>query len=115
MEGCLAGEYPLQVSFPLLFALAESKEAWVRDYWNDVSSEGGLNLIFTRPFNDWEVDGAESLLCRLGRYTLDEEAVDRVRWKLLNIGVFTVKSMYKALQLSTFEPFPWQIIWRSCV
>ena len=31
---------PLQVSFPLLFALVESKEAWVREYWNDVSGEG---------------------------------------------------------------------------
>ena len=41
---------PLLVSFPSLFALA--KEAWVRDYWNDVSSEGGWNPIFTRSFND---------------------------------------------------------------
>ena len=106
---------PLQVSFPSLFALVESKEAWVRDYWNDVSSEGGWNPSFTRSFNDWEVDEAESLLCRLGRYTLDKEGVDRVRWKLSNTGVFAVKSMYKALQLSTFEPFPWQMIWRSCV
>ena len=32
-----------------------------------------------------------------------------------NTSVFSVKSMYKALQLSTFEPFPWQIIWRACV
>ena len=82
----------------------------MRDYWNDVSGEGGWNPIFTRSFNDWEVDEAKSLFCRLGRYTLDEEDVDRVRWKLLNIGVFTVKSMYKALQLSTFEHFPWQMI-----
>ena len=77
--------------------------------WNDVFGEGCWNPVFTRPFNDWEVYEAESLLCWLGRYTLDEEGVDKVRWKLSNNGVFTVKSMFKALQLSTFEPFPWQI------
>ena len=100
---------PLQVSFPLLFALAESKEAWVREFWDDVFGEGGWNPVFTSPFNDWEVDEAESLLCQLGRYTL-EEAVNKVRWKLSNTEVFTVKSVYKALQLSTFEPFPLQMI-----
>ena len=44
----------------------------MRDYCNDVSGEGGWNPIFTKSFNDWEVDEVESLLCRLGRYTMDE-------------------------------------------
>ena len=59
-----------------------------------------------------EVEEVERLLCRLRRYTLEEEAVDEVRWKLMNAGVFTVKSMFKALQMSTLESFPWR---RSCV
>ena len=88
---------PLQVSFPSLFGLAESKEAWVREYWNNVFGKGGWNPIFTRPFNDWKVDKAASLLWQLGRYTLEEEAIDRVRWKSSYIEIFTIKSMYKAL------------------
>ena len=40
---------------------------------------------------------AKRLLCGLERYTLEEEAVDEVTWKLMNAGVFTVTSMYKAL------------------
>ena len=57
----------------------------------------GWNPIFSKPFNDWEVEEAERLLYGLGRYTLEEEAADEVRWKLTKAGVFTVKSMYKAL------------------
>ena len=44
---------PLQAAIPLLFALAASKEAWVREYWNDDSSVGGVwTPIYTRLFND---------------------------------------------------------------
>ena len=61
------------------------------------------------------MEEAERLLCGLGRYTLEEEVADEVRWKLTKAGVFTVKSMYKALQMSTIQPFPWQMVWRSRV
>ena len=61
------------------------------------------------------MEEAKRLLCGLGRYTLEEEAVDEVRWKLMKAGVFTVKSVYKALQMSAIQPFPWQMVWRSCV
>ena len=33
----------------------------------------------------------------------------------MNIGVFTVKSMYKVLQPCIVEAFSWQMVWRSCV
>ena len=55
----------------------------------------------------WEVEKAKRLLCELERYTLKEEATDEVKWKVTNVGVFTIKSMYKALQMSAIEPFPW--------
>ena len=43
----------LQVAFLLLFALIDSKEAWVREYWSNDSSVGDVwTPIFTRIFND---------------------------------------------------------------
>ena len=57
----------LKVSYPSLFALAPSKEAWVREYWSSATSGSGWNTIFSRPFNDSEVEEAERLLCGLGR------------------------------------------------
>ena len=61
------------------------------------------------------MDEVERWLCGLGRYSLEEEIVDKVRWKLTNIGVFTIKSMYKVLQPCIVEDFPWKMVWRSCV
>ena len=70
--------------------------------------EGGVwTPIFTRPFNDWEMDEAERLVCGLGRYSLEEETVDKVKWRLTNTGVFTVKSIYNVLQSCIVEAFPW--------
>ena len=42
--------------FPSLFALAESRKAWVVEMWDSLGDEGGLNPCLLRPFNDWEVD-----------------------------------------------------------
>lgn len=67
---------PLHASFPSLFAVAASKDAWVQDYWNGSTSGGGWNPIFTRPFNDMEVEEAERLLCGLGKYVLDGDAIE---------------------------------------
>ena len=107
MEECLVREYSFTGLLPFVVCLSGFKGGVGKEYWNDATSEGGWNPVFTRPFNDWEVDEAKRLLCGLGRYTLEDEVVDKVRWKLMNTGIFTVKSMYKALQLSTFESFPW--------
>ena len=61
------GDSPLSVSFLSLFALAVDEKAWVVDIW-DSSTEvgrGGWNPCFSRSFNDWEVEEAESFLMRL--------------------------------------------------
>ena len=51
---------PLCEYFPSLFALATSKEAWVKNVWFVPDSEekevGSWNPRFFRPFNDCELD-----------------------------------------------------------
>ena len=61
------GDSPLSVSFPTLFALAIDKEAWVVDIWDPLAEggPGGWNPCFSRSFNDWKVEEAESFLGRL--------------------------------------------------
>ena len=50
------------------------------------------------------------------RFVLVYEVGDKVRWIMTEKnGVFTVKSMFKAVQPSLNEPFRWQIVWGSCV
>ena len=49
-------------SFPSLYALATSKEAWLVELWDSTGEEGGWSLRFSSLFNDWEVKEVESYL-----------------------------------------------------
>ena len=49
---------------------------------------GSWNPIFSRPFNDWEVEEAKRLLSELGRYVLTYEAEYEVRWMLTKNRIF---------------------------
>ena len=85
-------------AFPSLFALATSKEAWVNEVWTAAGeTEGSWSPCFNRPFNDWELEEVERLFyCLDGKkVSVDEE--DRVRWIDSKDGVFSVKSLYRAL------------------
>ena len=59
------GDNSLSVSFPSLFALADSKEGWVEDVWNpSIEKVGwGWNPYFSKPFYNWEVDCVVRFWC----------------------------------------------------
>ena len=94
--------------------MASSKDAWVNEYWSNPGEGEGWNPLFTRPFNDWEVEDAERLLMDIGRYVLHVELEDKVSWNLSRDGVFLIKSMYCVLQQYQNYPFPWSIVWKAC-
>ena len=50
------GNNTLCETFPSLFALVNSKDAWVVDCWDYLGEEGWWNPRFSRSFNDWEVE-----------------------------------------------------------
>ncbi|RVW49006.1 hypothetical protein CK203_080972 [Vitis vinifera] len=52
------GDEPLSESFPSLFTLFMSKEAWAADVWNP-EGEGAVDPLFSRAFNDWELELVE--------------------------------------------------------
>ena len=56
MEDKWFGDEPLCVSFPSLFAIVVSKDAWVADLWNSTVDGGEWIPRFSRSFNDWEVE-----------------------------------------------------------
>ena len=55
-EDSWCGDGPLCETFPLLFALADSKGAMVADLWNTYRGDGVWNSKFMRSFNDWEME-----------------------------------------------------------
>ena len=107
---------PLRESFPSLFALTTSKEAWVNEVWTAFGERGGSwSPCFSRPFNDWEMEEVERLFCCLGGKKVNVDEEDRERWLDLKDGLFSVKSLYRALQPVSLVSFPLKIIWNSCV
>ena len=104
------GDFPLCVSFPSLFALTIDKEAQVADIW-DLLAEGGWNPCFSRAFNDWEVEEAESFLERLHGKRVLEDVEDMVSWFETKSGKFSFKSLYFALEAGCSSLFPSSYIW----
>ena len=108
------GTSPLSEAFPSLFSIATSKEAWVNEVWTaEGDRRGSWTPTFNRPFNDWELEEVGRLLrCLEGKMVrVDEE--DRVRWVESKDGVFSVKSLYRAMQPVSSAWFPSKIIWMS--
>ena len=88
-EDTWCGQEPLCSSFPSLFAIAASKDAWVSELWCGPEHGEGWNPLFTRLLNDWEVEGFLSLI---GKATVVDVMEDKWIWKENRDGFFSVKS-----------------------
>ena len=79
-------------SFSSLFALAISKDAWVKDVWNSFDpGEGGWSPCFSRPLNDWKVGSVERFLLHLDGSRVHRDDEDRMLWTKTKNGEFTMK------------------------
>ena len=56
------GDKALSLSFPSLYALVTSKEAWVVEVWDATGEDGGSNPHFSRRLNDWEMEMVERFI-----------------------------------------------------
>ena len=70
------GDEPLCESFPSLFSISLSKEAWVSDVWNPDGDGGGWTPFFSRAFNDWEVELVEHFLQKIQVFKVQREGED---------------------------------------
>ncbi|RVX21268.1 putative ribonuclease H protein [Vitis vinifera] len=84
------GDGPLCESFPSLFSMSMSKNAWVSEVWNPVDDGIGWTPLFARAFNDWEIDLVERLLQRIQAFRVQREEEDRVIWTASKDGAFSV-------------------------
>ena len=76
---------------------------------------GTWTPTFNKSFNDWEMEEVGRLLCCLDGKMVRVDEEDRVRWMDSKDEVFSVKSLYRALQPVSLASFPLKIIWNSCV
>ncbi|KAJ9677520.1 hypothetical protein PVL29_022489 [Vitis rotundifolia] len=103
----------LKDAFPNLFRLAVNKNQWVRDAWEEQGEVGSWNPLFSRHFNDWEMEEVEGLLRKIHPLVLHSDVEDALSWKINKNGSFSIRSLYRSLTRAPNEPFPWSIIWRS--
>ena len=108
-------EEPLCEIFPSLFALFDSKEAWVIDLWEHRGEGGNWNFSFVRNLNDWELGAMERFFSLLQGHSVKREQKDRVGWKGGNKGFFSVKGLYSVLEADGTTTFPLKIVWNPWI
>ena len=106
------GKEALSAAFPVLFDFAVQKEAMVAEVWDNSRVDRWLNPSFSRPFNDWEV---ERFLQVLQNKKIKPSQDDKLLLKEAKEGAFSVKLMYKVLDQSPTNVFPYQSIWNPYV
>ena len=86
--------------------MAVCKDAWVRDLWSGPDEGEGWKPVFTRPFNDWELQEVGRFLSCIERFSVVSKVEDKLKWEETKDGVFSVKSMYLALSSIPYGVFP---------
>ncbi|RVW46790.1 Homeobox-DDT domain protein RLT2 [Vitis vinifera] len=109
------GNFALCNSFPSLYAIASSKEAWVEEFWDTSGVEGVWSPRFSKPFNDWGVEEVERLLLTIRGARLNPLMEDRMMWNVTPNGIFSVKSLYNDLSSRRAGLFPHGLIWSPSV
>ena len=99
------------MSFPSLYALVVSKEAWVADFWVtreewDIGPRTSLGTLMIR---SWTLLRLFFSLLRGNLIRRDDN--DKVVWKDDKKGLFSVKSFYEVLDVGRAVIFPKNIIW----
>ena len=93
-EDVWCGETPLRVSFPSLYALANSKGATTSELWENTGGNGVWNLKFNRGFNDWELECIQNFLGLLNSKKANSQKRDNLVWKVAKNGSFTMKENF---------------------
>jgi hypothetical protein len=102
----------LKQCFPVLFSIVRNKDAMVA---NNLVVQNGviqLNVIFTHPVPEWEMEMVLSFFAQLYSISIRHGEDDRLVWSLSKRGLFEVKSYYEVLNRKDGPSFPWKSIWR---
>ena len=83
------------------------------DVWNLDGDGGGWIPLFSRAFNDREVELVERSLQKIQAFKVHREVEDRVIWKASRCDTFLVKSLYSILEPRDSPLFHSGSIWKS--
>ena len=109
------GDEPLYESFPSLFAISLAKDVWVSDVWSPDGVGDCWTPLFSRAFNDWEIEMVERFILKIQAFRVQREDEDKVVWTASKSGAFSVKSLYSILEPGGSSLFPCDSIWGANV
>ena len=102
-------------SFPSFFNFALNKEAKVADIWDSSEGAGCWSSTFLRPLNDWELVEMTRFLHTLHDQNFRPTGEDKLMLKTIKEKGFSVKSMYKGLDISPAFDLPYRLVWNPVV
>ena len=109
------GKTLLRVSFPSLYALADSKGAMASELWENTGGNGVWNPKFNRGFNDWELECIQNFLGLLNSKKANPQKKDNLVWMVAKNGSFTVKENFTHLERGNCPLVPVKLLWNSRV
>ena len=83
------------------------------DVWNLEGDGGGWTPLFSRAFNDWELELVERFLQKIKAFRVHRDVEDKVIWTISRYRTFSVKSLYSILEPEDSPLFPRGSIWKS--
>ncbi|KAK7274638.1 hypothetical protein RIF29_15734 [Crotalaria pallida] len=106
---CKLGCWPLRyLGIPVcinhrLFSISLQKDAEIANlgYW--INGEWVWNHTWRRPLFDWEMVVLIELNCLLENVALKQDIADRWTWKASPDGTYSVKTVYKSIQVQQQE------------
>ena len=99
------GGEALSNRFPTLFNLATNKEAKVAGIWEMREGEGFWSPTFIRALNDWEIEEMTRFFQILHEQQFRSMGVDKLALQNVKDRGFSVKSMYKGVDVSPLPFF----------
>lgn len=107
-----AGDIPLKLPYPNLFAYSGDEEAFIFDVLGHLVDGDcrSWNLRFHWDFHEWELDIAFSFLDHTYSRVSRGEARGRIHWCLEGSGKFDTRSFYQVIRVATNCLFPWSDI-----
>ena len=87
----------------------------IREVWESSRGEGGWNLRFFWPFNDWELDEAQRLIRSINGNTVRRREEDKISWDVDKTGQYTVKANYRHMENAGTDNYLAGLIWNSWV
>jgi hypothetical protein len=101
----------LKTSYPDLFDIASSKDAWVVNNMQFRDGNIHWNVILTRPMLYWKADVVFSFF-EMYYLIIRQGDVGTICWNLSKRCKFDVKSYSQVLIITTGSSFSWKSIWR---